>query len=206
MSINATKWTFLVVVLCASFWPRSIPFPLLPKRLESTLLDEKDLLHILSVSRGKHLWETDLQNCLNHSAHFICVYTLIICVYTWDSLSRTTSGVCTSFLPKSTLESISHSPGCRVTRRIFSHRYATSRDETACASFHPGSKRIKVKSFLQIYFIGTNSCTKLWYCTEFSLSPAMSIHMNFASDTSALVILEQRFPVCMFGNTVFCMQ
>ena len=39
-------------------------------------------------------------------------------------------------LPKSTLESISSSPGFRVTRRMWSHRYAVSPDETTCACFH----------------------------------------------------------------------
>ena len=34
----------------------------------------------------------------------------------------------------------------------------------------------------------------------------MSIHMNFASDTSALDILEHQFLVCMFGNRIFCME
>ena len=46
------------------------------------------------------------------------------------------------FLRKFTLESISYSPGFRVTRRIVSQRYAVSRDETTCASFHLETKKI----------------------------------------------------------------
>ena len=79
--------------LRASLQPPSIPFPLLPLRLESTLLEVKDLSHILSVSQGKRLGEIDLQNCLNHTwlsvlwyVHIIIVYTPFICAYTRDSL------------------------------------------------------------------------------------------------------------------------
>ena len=65
-----------LLLLCASLQRPFIPCPLLPHRLESTLLGVKDLLHILSVSRGKRLWETDLQNCPNHSWHSVrlCVH------------------------------------------------------------------------------------------------------------------------------------
>ena len=108
------------LLLCASLWPPFITFPLLPLRLESTLLEVKDLLHILSVSRGKTNWETDIQKCLNLTKK------------KWWALFRSV-------------------------------------------------------------FIGTNSCTKLQYYTEFGLSPAISTQINFASDTSTLVILEQRY-------------
>ena len=108
------------------------------------------------------------------------------------------------FLPRFTLESISYSPGCRVTRRILSHRYATSLDETACASFHLKIRKLGEELFFSDLFIGINSCTKLQYYTESSLSPPISIQLNFASDTSALVIIDQRFPVCMFAFPNSC--
>ena len=52
--------------------------------------------------------------------------------------------------------------------------------------------------FAENIFIGINLCTKLQYYTEFRLSPAISTQLNFASDTSALVMMQQRFLLCMF--------
>ena len=47
MSIKAAKWTFFVVVLCASFITPFHSCPLLPLHLEPTLLGVKDLLLML---------------------------------------------------------------------------------------------------------------------------------------------------------------
>ena len=55
------------------------------------------------------------------------------------------------FLPRITLESISYSPGCRVTRRMLCHRYATSLDETACASFHLKIRKLGEELFFRSF-------------------------------------------------------
>ena len=47
MSINATKWTFLIFFKAPSLWPSFIPYPLSPLHLESTFLGVKDLLFIV---------------------------------------------------------------------------------------------------------------------------------------------------------------
>ena len=144
--------------------------------------------HILSVSRGKHLWETDLQNRLNHSwlSVLVCTSSLFVC--TPETRRAEQYPNCGVLPPRSTLESISHFLGFSITRRYVSHRHAVSRDKTACASFHLKIRKLgeEINSDL---FIGINSCTKLQYYTEFHLSPAISIHMSFTWDTLALLIL-----------------
>ena len=108
------------------------------------------------------------------------------------------------FLPKSTLESISYSPGGRVTRRILlpQIRHVARRDSMRQLS--PYNKWIKWRAFFRS-FHRNEFAYQVVILHRIQSFPAISIQMNFASDT-ALVILEQRFHVCMFGNTVFCME
>ena len=139
-----------------SLWP---PFFLFHCRLfiwNQHCLRWKTFFWYFSVSRGMRLWKTDL----SQHPYFICVYTSRIRVYTRDSLSRS-SGVCTSFFPGSHLSVSRTLQGLRVTRRVLSHRYATSLDETACASLHLRNKKIRWRAFIQIFSLerlGVSRC------------------------------------------------
>ena len=155
MSINATKWTFLVVVvLCASLWPPFIPFPLLPLRLESALLGVKDFLFILlgfprlaSLNgRSPELSEP----FVTLGFPFFCVHPRIR-VYTRDSLSRSTSGVQTSFFPGSHLRASRTPQVVGLPEEFLSHRYATSLHETACASFHLKIRKLGEEFFFRSF-------------------------------------------------------
>ena len=69
---------------------------------------ERSFIHSSRCPEASVSAETDLQNCLIHSQlsvsqypYFVCVYTSRISGYTRDSLSRSASGVNTSFFPGS---------------------------------------------------------------------------------------------------------
>ena len=144
-----TNLDFSLLLLCASFLPPFIPCPLLPSRLKSTWLGVRDLLHILSVSRSKRLWETDLQSCcLNHSwlsnphyAHFVSVHQRLAEQNNVQSLY--------SFLPKSTRENTLYYPGIEGYSKnlVPQVRHIARRDNMRLL---PPVKKDKV-----------NSCTKL---------------------------------------------
>ena len=153
MSINATKWTFpyLLFFYVPSLRPPFIPFPLSFLHLKSTLLGLKDLLFIvLGFPRHASLRDRSPES----SEPYVTLNSR-------SSLIRTTFGVHSYFfLPRFTLESISYSPDfqllleevcladtlCRETRqRVLAFTFT----------------RNQVKSFLEIFFIGTNSCAKL---------------------------------------------
>ena len=57
---SITSFLLMTFVSChaGTFSVFPIPCPLLPLHLESTLLGVKDLLFMLSVSRGLRLWES----------------------------------------------------------------------------------------------------------------------------------------------------
>ena len=173
MSISATKWTFLVV-LCASLQRPYILCPLLPQRLESTLLWLKDLLHVLSVSRAKRLWETDLQNCVNHSWH-----SVRLCVHPRFAEQNNIRSLF-FFLPRSTLESISYSPSLRVTRRICPTDTPCRETRQHALAFAFNKYETKVKSFHQIFSSERIRVPKLLCNTEFPHAPAISIQLNFS--------------------------
>ena len=187
-----------------------IPCPLLPLHLESTLLVAKDLFSYFSVSRGMRLWKTDLQNCPNHSwlsvsqyPYFVCVYTSRIRVYTRDSPSRSTSGVRTCFFPGSHLR-VSQTPQvARLIEEFLSHRHAVLRDKTACASFHLEKKSGEKRSFRSFHWN-----QYVYQVVILHRIPSFPCNINtsefLSSDTSALVTLKQRFPVCMFAFPNSC--
>ena len=134
--------------------PPFIPFPPLPLRLESTLLGVKDLLFILLGfprlaslrDRSPELSEplvTRFPNFFVCAPPHSCVHSRFA-----EQINIRSSNF---FLPRITLESISYTPGCRVTRRMLSHRYATSLDETACASFHLKIRKLGEELFFRSF-------------------------------------------------------
>ena len=133
----------------------------------------------------------------------LCVHTPHSCVHPRFA-EQNNIRILYLFLPRFTLESISYSVNIRVSRRISSQRYAVSRDETTCASLHL-KKKIRWRAFFRIYSlerIGDQVVILHWI-----LSFSCNINTNeFCFRHLAFVILEHRFPVCMFGNTIFCME
>ena len=84
------------------------------------------------------------------AAHFICVYTLRISVYTWDSLSRTTSGVCTSFFPSPHLRASRTPRVVGLLEEFFPQkRHVARRDSTRQLS--PENKWIKWRAFFRSF-------------------------------------------------------
>ena len=150
MSINATKWTFLVVVLCAAVRLPFIPCPLRPLHLESILLGVKDLLftllgfprHASLKDRSPELSEPFVTLGFPISIFHLCVHHPHSCEHQRFAEQINIRSLY-FFLPGFSLESISYSPGFRVTRIILSHRCAVSRDETTCASFQLKKKKIR---------------------------------------------------------------
>ena len=144
----------------------------------------------MSINASK--WTFPVVGLVSQKTHFICVYTPIICVYTRHLLSRTTSGVCTSFFPGPHLR-VSRTPrGFRVTRRILSHRYAVSRNETTCASFHLKQKKIMWGAFFRSY-----------HRNEF-LHQVVILHgiPSFPCNINTNKFCFRHFGSCYFGTTV----
>ena len=116
MSIIATKWSFLVVVLCAAVWPPFIPCPLLPLPLESLLLEVTDLWFTL-LGFPKHASLKDSSPELSEpfpiSMFHLCVDSPHSCVQPGkDEQNHIRSSY--FVLHKFSLESISYSPRYKV--------------------------------------------------------------------------------------------
>ena len=117
LSQGMSLWIFLVVVLCAAVWPPCIPCPLLPLHLESTLLGgERSLIHTSRFPEAC-VSERQISRIVRtiRDSRFPKIHILFVCtpprirVYPRHSLSRSTSGVYTSFFPGSHLR-VSRTP------------------------------------------------------------------------------------------------
>ena len=142
MSINETKWTFLVIV-CVPLKDTLSFLPLLPLHLESTLLGVKDLFFILlGFPKQAPLRDRspDLSEPIVTLGFPISIFCL--CVHLPHKCAHPRFAEQNNIWSLDVSPSISYSPSFRVTRRILSHRYAMSLDETACACFLLGKKKI----------------------------------------------------------------
>ena len=127
-----------------------------------------------------------------------------VCAYTRYSLRRTISEVCTSFFPGP------HTRVPRTLRVLWSleeffpqTRRVARRDNKRL--HHLKNKKIRWGTFIRSFHrngFAYQSCNIIQNSVLFLQYQCIWI----SPDTLALVVLEQLFPVCMFGNTVFCME
>ena len=123
--------------------------------------------------------------------YYYCVHSFYLCVHP-RLVEQNNIPSLYFFLPRFTLESISYSPGCRVTRRIVCHRYAVSRDETTCARFHLKNKKTKWRPFFRSF-----------HRSEFVYQVVMLHRIpSFYCNINTNEFCFRHFGSCYFGTTV----
>ena len=184
-----------LVVLCAFLWPPFIPCPLLPLHPELTLLGMKtsctcsrfpeacvsgrQISRIVWIIRNTRFPET---RWAEQHPEFVLLCSQ---VHTWEYL------VLTRLL--------------RVTRRIFvpQIRYATRRDNMRLLS--PMAMQYGILSFrCNVLFMNS---FRHWLSFVFWINVLQQYNwiLYLLQIPWLFLLLELRFPLCLFGNTVFCM-
>ena len=199
MSINATKWTFLVVVFACLFTTSFHSFSTASFASGINIAwSERSFTHTLGFPRQAsrrdrcpELSEPYVTLGSLICTYYYCVHPFYLCVHP-RLVEQNNIPSLYFFLPRFTLESISYSPGCRVTRRILSHRYAVSRDETTCAKFHLKNKITKWRPFFRSF----HRSEFVYYDVMLHRIPSFYCNIN----TNEFCF--RHFGSCYFGTTV----
>ena len=149
-----------------------------------------DLSRVLSVSRGMRFRQTST------------IFWTILSV-SRGILNRIPSGFCTSFFPGPHLRDSSTHQAFRVTRKILSHRYAFTWNETTCSCFRCWRSRRKawLSCFRHLRLL--SCCRKMWcrlWCKKCNkLCHSSRVKLPFFVRMSASWFWDSTYLIWTFG-------